>query len=215
MRKVSQDPEKFEGFFPATSMPDEDWWRMLWPRPDLVLERLGLRSGMTAVDLCCGYGWFTLPMVRLLGAERVIAIDIDPDMIAAAKAYLAAAGVRQCRWITGCAQEMDRLIPAASCDFVLIANTYHGVPDKTGLIEAVHRVLKPEGLFAIVNWHRRPREKTPVLGRPRGPASALRMRPEDVEATLRQAARERAAPFLRDKLVELPPYHYGIVFRKG
>ena len=183
MKKVSQRPEQFEGFFPATSMPDEDWWRMLWPRPGDVLTRLGLRPGMTAVDLCCGYGWFTLPMVRLAGSGRVIAVDIDADMIAAAREHLAAHGLpaEACRWITGCAQEMDRLIAAGSCDFVLIANTFHGVPDKPGLIAATHRVLKPGGLFAIVNWHRIPREATPVLGRPRGPATALRMSPEDVE----------------------------------
>ena len=29
--------------------------------------------------------------------------------------------------------------------------------------------------FAIVNWHKRPREETPILGEPRGPKTELRM----------------------------------------
>ncbi|HHB12481.1 MAG TPA: hypothetical protein ENK62_04715 [Chromatiales bacterium] len=41
-----------------------------------------------------------------------------------------------------------------------MANTFHGVPDKTGLARAVHTALKPLGRFAIVNWYRRPRENT-------------------------------------------------------
>src|SRR2546430_7094438 len=32
------------------------------------------------------------------------------------------------------------------------------------LARAVASVLQPRGLFAIVNWHRRPREETTVLG---------------------------------------------------
>lgn len=197
-------------------MPDEDWWRMLWPRPDDVLQRLGLRAGMSAVDLCCGYGWFTEPMVRLAGIGRVTALDIDAEMVAAARDHLAAQGLpaEACRWIIGCAQEMDRLIAAGSCDFVFMANTFHGVPDKPGLIAATHRILKSGGLFAIVNWHRKPREKTPVLGRPRGPATELRMAPADVEAEVEAARRIHGAVFVRHALRELGPYHYGLVFRK-
>ncbi len=186
---------------------------MLWPRPQDVLKRLGLRAGMTAVDLCCGYGWFTLPMVRLAGGGRITAVDIDPDMIAAARAHLQAHGVpaKACRWITGCAQEMDRLIAPGSCDFVLIANTFHGVPDKAELAAAVHRALKPGGLFAVVNWHRIPREATPVLGRPRGPATELRMTPQQVTEAVQVGAPDLAV----DRQVELRPYHYGLVFRKA
>ena len=50
----------------------------------------------------------------------------------------------------------------------------HGVPGKPHLARAVHHVLNPGGLIAIVNWYARPREKAPVLGESRGPTTALR-----------------------------------------
>jgi predicted methyltransferase len=70
-------------------------------------------------------------------------------------------------------------------------------------------VLKPGGLFAIVNWHRLPREQTTVLDKPRGPNTEMRMSPDDVRPVVEPAG------FRLADLVELPPYHYGVVFQKS
>jgi len=47
-----------------------------------------------------------------------------------------------------------------------------------------------------------------VLGEPRGPATKLRMAPEQVRSAVEPAG------FHLDRVVELPPYHYGAVFRR-
>jgi len=60
-------------------------------------------------------------------------------------------------------------------------NTFHGVPDKSRLARAVAAVLQPNGRFAVINWHRRSREETIVLGQPRGPKTEMRMTPEDAK----------------------------------
>ena len=52
--------------FPATSMPDRDWWAALWPDPEGVLRQVGVEPGMTVLDLCCGDGYFTAPLARLV-----------------------------------------------------------------------------------------------------------------------------------------------------
>jgi predicted methyltransferase len=93
-------------------------------------------------------------------------------------------------------------------DLVLIANTFHGVPDKARLATAVTAVLKPGGWFLVVSWHRRPREETIVLGEPRGPWTEMRMTPNDVTAVVKPAGLRLA------RVVELPPYHYGAIFEK-
>jgi ubiquinone/menaquinone biosynthesis C-methylase UbiE len=80
------------GFFPATAMPDLDWWQTLWPEPGRIVEALGVATGMNVVDLCCGYGLYTAPLARL--ARQVIAVDIDPEMIALARDRLAAEAFR-------------------------------------------------------------------------------------------------------------------------
>src|SRR5215472_14855232 len=154
------------GFFPATTMPDADWWQALWPDPPKVLVEMGVRPGMVAVDLCCGDGLFTVPLARI--ADRVYAIDIDPVMLQRAQALVAAAGVSNCRFFEADGMVIDAVVPEP-VDYVFLANTFHGVQDQPGLARAVAAVLKAKGQFGVVNWHRRPRAETVVLGQPRGP----------------------------------------------
>jgi Co/Zn/Cd efflux system component len=128
------------GFYPATLMPDADWWNMLWPAPETVLAALGMTAGMDlAVDLCCGDGLFTPPLVRL--ARRVIAIDLDPEMIARARARL---GASSCTFAVGDAYRIAEMLDAPA-DAVFMANTFHGVPDKPRLARAVAGVIEPGG----------------------------------------------------------------------
>ena len=111
-------------------------------------------------------------------------------------------------WVEGDALDVAQYV-LQPVDHVVIANTFHGVPDKTGLASVVRKTLKPDGRFAIVNWHKQSKEKTPVLGKPRGPRTGMRMSPDDVRAVVEPAGFE-----LQD-VIELLPYHYGAVFRRS
>jgi SAM-dependent methyltransferase len=190
------------GFFQGTEMPTAGWWEALWPDPSGVLAAVDLRSGMDVIDLCSGDGWFTLQIAKV--ARRVTAIDIDPGLLEVAKHRLVESGVNNCEFIAGDAYDIAKLTGPA--DFVFMANAFHGVPDRARLAKAVGGALKADGLFAIVNWHKRPREETPILGEPRGPKTELRMSPEETIASVGTGGLK-----LR-KTVEIPPYHYGVVF---
>jgi SAM-dependent methyltransferase len=111
------------------------------------------------------------------------------------------------RLIAGDAYSIAKL--AGPADFVFMANAFHGVPDRSQLAQAVARALKTDGYFAIVNWHKRPREETPILGELRGPKTELRMLPEETI----KSVEGRRLKFT--KIVEVPPYHYGVVFQRS
>jgi len=193
-------------YFPATSMPDRDWWSALWPNPADILRKLGITREMTVLDLCCGDGYFTAPLARLVEG-KVHALDLDPAMIETAKAEVTRQGASVLDWLCADARDIVGLLPEP-VDYVLIANTFHGVPDQAGLARAARSVLRPGGLFGIVNWHRLPRERTTVLDQPRGPRTDMRMTPEGVRTIVEREGFEHPA------VVELPPYHYGVVFKK-
>ena len=57
--------------FPASAMPDSNWWEALWPEPERTVAALGVKPGMQVIDLCCGDGLFTLPIARL-AAEKAL-----------------------------------------------------------------------------------------------------------------------------------------------
>ena len=186
-------------------MPTAGWWEALWPAPTKVLEAVGLAPGMDAVDLCSGDGWFTLPIAKLV--RHVVAIDIDDRMLNAARARLAESKVRNCILAAADAYSLAKHV-IQPVDFVFMANSFHGVPDKPRLARTVYEILKPAGRFAIINWHRRPREETTVLGEPRGPRTELRMSPDQTIAAIEPAGLKLS------RLVELLPYHYGAVFER-
>jgi SAM-dependent methyltransferase len=190
--------------FRSTSMPDRDWWAALWPDPEETLKALGIEPRMTVLDLCCGDGYFTAPLAKLVEG-KLIALDLDCEMLEQAKAEVARHGAAVRQWVCADAMVLAEHI-AVPVDYVLMANTFHGVPEQTGLCRAVRAVLRPLGLFAIVNWYPAKREDTPVLGVPRGPKAEMRMSPQAV-AVVVEPARFRTA-----RVVELPPYHYGAVF---
>jgi SAM-dependent methyltransferase len=196
--------DKLPGFFEGTELP-ADWWDALWPAPADVLLRAGIKPGMDVIDLCCGDGLFTLPMARI--AHHVIAIDIDGALVEVARARLTEAGVTNCDFVVGDAYDVTALSPRP-VDLVFMANAFHGVPDRKRLARAVAAILRPGGRFAVVNWHPRPREETPVLGEPRGPQTELRIGPE----TVRQGVEPSGLKLV--DVVDVPPYHYAALFEK-
>jgi len=64
------------------------------------------------------------------------------------------------------------------------------------------------GEFAIVNWHKRPREETTILGEPRGPSSDLRVSPEQTIASVTASGLQLA------RQIEVPPYHYAVILER-
>ena len=193
------------GFFKGTEMPTAGWWEALWPDPATVLNQVGIHAGMTVIDLCSGDGWFTLQIAKIV--SYVIAIDIDRKLLDLAKLRVTESGFTNCDFIEGNAYDIAELVPQA-VDFVFLANAFHGVPERPRLARAVANTLVSGGHFAIVNWHARPREETTILGEPRGPLTELRITPETTVAAVEPAGLKLV------RIVELPPYHYGAIFRK-
>jgi len=187
-------------------MPDPGWWEALWPDPAKVLRDVGVTPGMHVVDLCCGDGWFTFPLSKI--AKSVVAIDIDRKLLEAATVRIAErGGAANCTFVEADAYNLGEVMHHAA-DHVFLANAFHGVPDKPRLARAVHQVLQPGGQFSVINWHARAREGTTVLGQPRGPATELRMTPEQTVAAV-----ERSDLKFRH-CVEVSPHHYGAVFER-
>ena len=186
-------------------MPTAGWWEALWPNPAGVLAAVGMKPGMDVIDLCSGDGWFTLQIAKI--AKRVIAIDIDANLLDVARHRLTESGATNCEFIAGDAYDLAKLVPA-QVDFVFMANAFHGVPDRPRLARSIRQVLKPKGQLAIINWHQRPREETTILSEPRGPTTELRLSPKQ---TIDEFS-ESGLKFVR--LIEVPPYHYGAVFEQ-
>ena len=192
-------PDRFRN----TAQPDRDWWEALWEDPARVVERLGVSTGDRVADVCAGDGLFTLALAERTD-EAVYAVDLDIDHLSTLEGSAEGAGL-SVETVEADARELDDALPEP-VEFVLLANTFHGVADPTAFARTVATTLTDDGRFAVINWRDQPRAETSVLGERRGPPTDRRMPAgETIDAV-------SDAGFELDAVIDLPPYHYGAIF---
>ena len=119
--------------------------RRKYMRP--VLGRAGVRSGETVLELGPGPGAFTVDAARLVGDEgKLIAIDIQADMIAEVEKRIGEAGVKNVE--THVASAYNLPIPDESVDRVFMVTVLPEIPDPVKGLREVFRILKPGGVFS-------------------------------------------------------------------
>jgi len=108
-----------------------------------------LREGMTAIDIGCGPGMFTLAMAKMVGASgKVIAVDLQQEMLDAVRRKSDRLGLTS--RITFHRSTPDALGIAEKADFILSFWMVHEVQDQIRFFREVRGILKPGGKFLIV-----------------------------------------------------------------
>jgi SAM-dependent methyltransferase len=194
--------------FRNTRQPDWDWWGRLWPTPGATLGRLGIASGDGFVEVGSGNGYFTLPAARLTDPAPVYALDLDGELLDELAHLAEQQGIENVVPLQGDARNLTDHLPDP-VDVVLIANTFHGIEETAGVVREAYEALGPGGRFVVANWKRMPRDRTTVADEPRGPPTELRLSPDETEAAV-----VAPAEFTPIRQVDLPPYHYALVFER-
>jgi SAM-dependent methyltransferase len=175
-------------------MPVEEVWSGFFS-PEHTLAVLGLsESCRTVVDVGCGYGTFCLPAARIVRGT-VHALDIDDEMITA---VMAKAEAEQLSNLVATQRDIESGtgVADATADYVMLFNILHTEYPQLLLREA-RRILRPDGLLAVMHWN--------YGATPRGPSLGIRLRPEQCRELVAEAG------FALEPLVELPPHHFGFV----
>lgn len=117
-----------------------------WAR-DLV-ERAAPGPGTRILDVACGTGVVTRLLPPRVGpGGRVVGLDLNPGMLAAARAATPDAAIE---WLEGSVQAIP--LPDGTFDIVLCQQGLQFFPDKAAALREMHRVLVPGGRLLIAVW---------------------------------------------------------------
>jgi SAM-dependent methyltransferase len=120
---------------------------------DRVLAQLRLGPGRHLRDLCCGRGGIGLWFASVSGA-RLTGVDFLPRAIAEAQRRAGLFVPRpQVSFIV--ADATGSSLPPGTVDAVVCIDALQVVPDKSGLLREIARVLRPGGRAVITTWERR------------------------------------------------------------
>jgi len=120
--------------------------RRWYMRP--VLDRVGIRPGACVLELGPGPGLFTVEAARRLRPEgRLIAVDIQPKMIAQVEKRVREAGLTNVE--THVADAYHLPLENESVDSAFLVTVLPEIPDQSCALAELHRVIKPGGLLSI------------------------------------------------------------------
>jgi SAM-dependent methyltransferase len=172
-----------------SGMPAEQYWETLFDVP-LILERLGIDESLNdVVELGCGYGTFTIPIARAIHGT-LTTFDVDQEMIERTR--------HRAGDLTIVCEERDVMESGfgLQADAALLFNILHGASPVKLLRHAA--VAAPKVL--VIHWK--------YGETPRGPNLDIRPRPEQI-AIWAAEAELQAGP-----VIDLPPWHYGMVLQR-
>ena len=119
--------------------------------PRKLLKALDVKPGQTVCDLGCGNGFYTLQLAELVGEQgRVLAVDIQPEMLALLKQRAEKAGIDNIEPILG--TPGDPKLPKGEVDLILLVDVYHEFSYPEQMLRAMRESLKPNGRLALAEF---------------------------------------------------------------
>lgn len=179
----------FSGYF--------ERFRRRWQNPEAILNRVGLKSGLTFVDVGCGSGFFAIPAAHIVGENgKVYGLDIDSNAISTLREKARREDLTNLDLKVGRAEET--ILCEECADIVFFANVLHDFENPNKVLTNARKMIKPSGRLVNLDWKKK---ATVMLGPP------LRIRLNEKEAS----NLIETTGFKVESIEESGPYHYLII----
>jgi SAM-dependent methyltransferase len=127
----------------------DDYVRYRVPYPGELLQgfldEARLSPGARLLDLACGPGRVALPIADQFA--EVWAVDLEPEMIEAARREAERLGIGNVHWAVGRAEDFDA--PNGAFDLITIGEAFHRL-DRSRVAAMAYRWLKPGAVFVTL-----------------------------------------------------------------
>ena len=164
---------------------------------DKFFQELDLKQGTRFLDVACGWGSYSMAAADIVGKDgRVYAVDLWEEGISSLRREAESKGIQNlATFISDVAQKIP--VDDDCADVCLMATVLHDlVADKVEeqVIKEILRVMKPDGILAILEFHKKEG--------PPGPPARVRLSPQEVDRIL------SAHGFKQKRYTEVGPDNY-------
>ena len=116
-----------------------------------ILKEVGIKPGSHVLDYGCGPGGYITAAAELVGKSgKIYALDIHPLAIQKVQSI---ASKKQLTNVNTICSDCRTGLPDNSLDVVLLYDTFHNLSEPDGVLEELHRVLKPNGVLSFSDHH--------------------------------------------------------------
>lgn len=168
-------------------------------RPDLLVEELRLKPGMTVADIGAGSGYLSRRMAPIVGPGRVFAVDVQPQMVDLLTELSQKPEFKNLVPILGDADDVK--LPPASTDLAVLVDVYHELAYPYEVMRSLIRALKPGGRVVLVEY------------RGEDPAVPIKPLHKMSEAQIRREM--STLPLAWERTSERLPMQHIVVFRRS
>jgi len=168
-------------------------------KPEELLDLLGIEEGDVVADIGAGGGFFSLLAAERVGPTgKVLAVDVQPEMIAGLKMMIERFGHENIVPILGNVD--DPKLPANSVDHVLIIISYHEFSHPVEMMRHIRNAMKRDGQMLIVEY------KAETLD--------SRVQPLHKMSEVEIMEEIPALGFRLDRVIDIVPSQHIFVFKK-
>jgi SAM-dependent methyltransferase len=189
--KPFAETEKYIAFL---ERPD----RARWQKPDAVVKALRLKGDETVADVGAGSGYFSFRFATALPKGKVVAIDIDPEMVRHVHHKVMTEGIGNVQAVL--ADPKDPSVPA-SADVVFVCDVIHHVEARDAWLAKLFSEMKPGARLVVIEF------KEGKL--PQGPPEGVKIPKARLTGLVRDAGFT-----LRSDDPKLLPYQTFLVFER-
>ena len=166
--------------------------------PDEVVANMGLEPDHVVADIGAGSGYFSFRIAKLVPEGRVMAVDIQPEMLEIIETRKAEEGVSNIQGVKG--EVDDPNLAPNSIDAAIMVDAYHEFSHPFEMINGLYEALRPGGRIFLLEY--------------RGEDASVPIRPLH-KMTQEQVKKEMAVFGLEwSETLDFLPWQHMMVFTK-
>lgn len=120
-----------------------------WQKPEVIMDSVGIKSGMAVGEIGAGDGYFTFKMVDRIGVDgHIFANDIVQSKLNNIKRKCENRNIQNITTVLG--KVDDSLLPKDSVDMIIMVYVFHDIENPIEYLKNLRKRLKPGTPVVIV-----------------------------------------------------------------